>query len=444
MATIEKRPNGRKVIRYLDGLKRPKISIGKASMADAISAKTHIEKLIASRVSGGGIPPATAQWLADIPAALAARLAGLGLCEPRRAPESLSVAGFLADYFSRRTDVKRGTKTRWKQTRRNLCDYFGENTALTAITEGKAHDFRRWLLTHEGLANATTVKRVKDAKQFFEDALRHELITKNPFRSLKAADQSNSERSHFVPTDVAHAVLDACPDAQWRLIFALSRWGGLRCPSEHLALTWGDVNWERGRLRVPCVKTAGHEGKAERIIPLFDEIRRPLEEAFDAAEAGATFVVTRYRDTNANLRTQFLRIIRRAGVRPWPRLFNSLRASRSTELISQFPAHVATAWLGHSEKVARKHYWQVTDADYEAALNEGKTWGAELGAVEGNLGPESGVATNGEKLQSNASEAGEPSKTPGNTPIFKDTQLISSGCKPPRVTPTGLEPVLPA
>jgi hypothetical protein len=35
-------------------------------------------------------------------------------------------------------------------------------------------------------------------------------------------------------------VLEACPNAEWRLIFALSRFGGLRCPSEHLVLTWAD------------------------------------------------------------------------------------------------------------------------------------------------------------------------------------------------------------
>ncbi len=29
---------------------------------------------------------------------------------------------------------------------------------------------------------------------------------------------------------------------QWRLIFALSRYGGLRCPSEHLALRWGHID----------------------------------------------------------------------------------------------------------------------------------------------------------------------------------------------------------
>ena len=43
---------------------------------------------------------------------------------------------------------------------------------------------------------------------------------------------------------MAYKVLEACSEAQWRLLFALSHFGGLRCPSEHLALTLDAVDWE--------------------------------------------------------------------------------------------------------------------------------------------------------------------------------------------------------
>ena len=79
-------------------------------------------------------------------------------------------------------------------------------------------------------------------------------------------------------------------------------------------------------------------------------------------------MITRYRDTNANLRTQLLRIIAKAGLKPWPKLFQNLRASRATELAAEHPAHVAADWLGHSTTIADKHYWQVTDADFDRAI----------------------------------------------------------------------------
>ena len=35
---------------------------------------------------------------------------------------------------------------------------------------------------------------------------------------------------------------------------------------------------------------------------------------------------------NANLRSQFMKILARAGVKPWPKLFHNLRGTRQTEL----------------------------------------------------------------------------------------------------------------
>src|SRR6185312_9280451 len=94
---------------------------------------------------------------------------------------------------------------------------------------------------------ATVHKRMMNAKQFFADALDRELISKNPFPKLKGRVRSNRARDYFVSRDDAQKVLEACPDAQWRLLFALSRFGGLRCPSEHLGLRWGDIDWVRGK-----------------------------------------------------------------------------------------------------------------------------------------------------------------------------------------------------
>ncbi len=88
---------------------------------------------------------------------------------------------------------------------------------------------------------------------------------------------------------------------------------------------------------------------------MFPELRPYLDDAFEQASEGAHYVVTRYRTANANLRTQLLRIIRRAGVGTWERVFHNLRASRQTELEDSFPSHVLANWLGASPTIARKH-----------------------------------------------------------------------------------------
>lgn len=78
--------------------------------------------------------------------------------------------------------------------------------------------------------------------------------------------------------------------------------------------------------------------------------------------------IGRYREQNQNQRTQFGRILRRAGVQQWPKLFVNLRSSRETELNNEFPQHVGCKWLDNSPTVAMKHYLQITDAHFGAAV----------------------------------------------------------------------------
>ena len=111
-------------------------------------------------------------------------------------------------------------------------------------------------------------------------------------------------------------------------------------------------------------KTEHHEGKDTRQIPIFPELRPYLE---DAWEPEAEYVITRHRDANINLRTQLCRIIAKAGLTPWPKLFQNLRATRETELAETFPLHVVCEWIGNSQAVAKKHYLQVTDEHFAQA-----------------------------------------------------------------------------
>ena len=73
---------------------------------------------------------------------------------------------------------------------------------------------------------------------------------------------------------------------------------------------------------------------------------------------------------NSNLRTAFMRLLRRAGVPAWPRWFHSMRASRQTELQREFPIHVVCSWLGNSPQVAQLSYLLVTEDDLARAAGE--------------------------------------------------------------------------
>ena len=55
----------------------------------------------------------------------------------------------------------------------------------------------------------------------------------------------------------------------------------------------------------------------------FPELRPYLLEAFEQAEEGTEFVMRRYRDANANLRTQLQRIIGKADWKPGQNCFTT-------------------------------------------------------------------------------------------------------------------------
>ena len=81
---------------------------------------------------------------------------------------------------------------------------------------------------------------------------------------------------------------------------------------------------------------------------------------------------------NCNLNVRLRRIVKNAGLTAWPRIFHNLRSSRQTELAEIFPSHVVCAWLGNSEDIAKKHYYQVTDAHFAQAAASANPSAREL------------------------------------------------------------------
>ncbi|MGE0377389.1 MAG: tyrosine-type recombinase/integrase [Planctomycetaceae bacterium] len=217
----------------------------------------------------------------------------------------------------------------------------------------------------------TAQKECQIAAQFFRHAFRKGLIERNPCEGVTVGKAANDDRRVFVSRDVIRGVLDKCPNWQWRTVVALARYGGLRCPSEIALLRWSDVHWDAERFTVTSPKTKRY-GKGTRLVPIFPELRLFLDEAFCLATEGESWVVPMLGgNADKNLGTTFRKIIRRAGVRVWPKPFQNCRSSRQTELEQQYPTYVVCAWLGNTPAVAHKHYLTVTDEHFEAAARTG-------------------------------------------------------------------------
>ena len=361
MASIGKDPGGLRRILFVapDG-KRKTIRLGKCPQRTADAIKTKVEALVVASITGSPLEDEVARWVGGLDSTMADKLVSVGLVKSREPTAITTVAGFLTEYVSRRVDVKQATREVWRQIENNLLECFGGQRDLKTIDEPAAEDFKLFLQKKK-LSSTTIAKRLQFARQFFKSAVKRKLIASNPFADVAGKAVPKTDRQRFVTQEETARLLEACPNTDWRAIVALSRFGGLRCPSEVLSLQWQWIDWEHGRMRVYSPKTEHHAGKAHRDVPLFPELRAILEEAWDLAPEGAVYVVGNdaYRkaaDTatgwrNCNLRTQFGRILKKAGLEAWPRLFHAMRASRETELAAEYPIHVITAWLGNTPRM---------------------------------------------------------------------------------------------
>lgn len=389
MASIVNDPGGRRRIQFVapDG-KRPSIRLGKCSQRSAESVKYRVEQLLECLNLNRPMETDLAQWVKDLEPPLAKKLANVGLIPKPEGKTATTLGPFIQSYVKGRVDVKPATKEVWRQGENGLIEFFGAEKPIGEVTPGDADNYKRHLIGKK-LAPMTVRKRLQFATMIFRAAMRRRLIPESPFAdvSIKA---SMPDRSRFITSEETARMLAVCPNHHWRAIVALARYGGLRCPSEVLSVRWQDIDWENERIVVQSPKTEHHPGKECRTIPLFPELRPILEECFELA----VYVVDeRMRASaqgkagwrNCNLRTTFKKIVQRAGLAIWPRIFHNLRSSRQTELAERFPSHVVCSWLGNSEDIARKHYYQTTDAHFAEAMappiGSSIKSGAESGAL---------------------------------------------------------------
>lgn len=384
--------------------KRRMIRLGRMKAKAARTFLAHVETIICDRLVNRPHDSETAAWLGGLDETMVARLRAAGLAECVGLSQ-VTLGAFLERVFAA-LPGKPATRTFYGHTRRNLEEYFAAGRLLRDITAADADGWRTWLVKHEGLSPATVGRRVVAARTLWRKAVRWKLAAENPFEGVSGGHQTNESRKQFIPAEAVDKLMEAAPDAEWRTIIALARWGGIRTPSETFALRWQDIDWERGTIRVTCPKLAHREAFATRILPLFPELRGPLLTLFEEAEEGGSeYVIARHRLGSANLRTQLERLIARAGLKPWPRLFQNLRASRESELMREYDLSTVCRWIGNSPTVAARHY--ATSVDLDADFR--RAAGMEPGEAQ-------------QKAQQTAIAHTKQEETSGTRPTAEDTE----------------------
>jgi integrase len=435
MATIIQKPNKTIEIRFrnADGEVRS-LYPGKIPKRTAESIGSKIDHIVSRQIVGADPDRDVAEWLAELPAKLYRKFVNQGLAAPRiadveEAEPTVKLAPTIkewTDQYIKNHPGKASTVEQLEITARSFCKRFGNDRRIDAINAGDAEDFRKWLQSSgnerkafkTGLAEGTVRRRIGRCKQFFNSAIKHELITRNPFAGEASATGGNPERLVMVPAEWIEACIRKAPCEDWRIILAFARYAGMRSHETRIQ-KWEDIDLANNTMLVRSNKSP-----AVRRCPIFPELRPHLLRAREMAPEGAVYVQTRY-GVDDNILTTMVKIIEKAGLVPWQKPMQNLRATRETELLAHYPAKDVTSWLGNSPEVANNHYAMTMQASFERAITDGaKVLGVTAGTAKSRTANNAAsVADEGvEKTPLNPPPTVQEMAGKGETPKSSDSE----------------------
>jgi len=375
MAYVEPHAGGFRAVLYVRTVRR-RLWLGHITKSAARQLARHLEALNIARDTGTAPPLEAIRWTQSVCPRIQQQLAAFGLISqlPSASITETTLRPFLDAHISSRTDLRPRSISRLENAARHLVDRLGPAAALSAVTPADADRFARWV--RATFAHSHAGKLISDARQLFGAAIRERIIHANPFDAIDSSQRHQLGREAYI-TAADTAAIIALADPFFAALIACARFGGLRVPSEPLALEWSHVNWESSMLTVTSPKT--HRHTPTRVIPLFPALEPHLRHLSELAPPGSLFVFDRNRSTAAKVwRGRLESLITRAGVPKWPKLWQNLRASCRSDLEAQLPGFVVDAWMGHSAHVGRKHYTRVNDSHFAAATH---------GAIHGAIAP---------------------------------------------------------
>lgn len=377
MSSLSKHPKtGKYRINYRDLTGRQKsIMLPTDDCKMALQYRTLVDLLIEEQKTGERRKK-TDLLLCDISEDIRKRLVKAGLIKE---VEVWTVQRLFDEFLS----SQKGESTRIVRERaiRYFNAYFkNPNRHIDTITSQECVKFRDWIETakpfkgdKECLGSSTLSKMVNTIKQIFTYAVNRGYLGRNPFAVVKGGSMSNPERMFDVNQEMSEKILNACPDTRWRCIFVLARYIGLRIPSELVGLKWSDITWSdsensTGKIKITDPKRKIH-GKGFRVSPLWANVEAELSRLYHESQEGDIYVFSGVMK-NANLRTQYLKILKRAGVAGYPKAFQNLRSTCETDYCRKgVKPNMYTQWLGHSKKVSDEHYIQYNQTDFNDGVN---------------------------------------------------------------------------
>lgn len=340
---------------------RRSIYLGKITKKAAENVQKHIDRLLALNHVGQPPDSSIEEWLALCEPAFRLKLRESGLIARWSVPTDPPAIGSLWDtYLANRIDLAPSTLKGFKTAKIHVVAFF-QDRRICDISVGDAKQFALEMEHKHSSAHAKKI--VERLKQVLQNAVDFRLIKENPFDQVAIRSKLDKTRSHYLAEADATEILENFSTAQGRAIFVLARFAGLRIPHEPLSLKWHNIDFTKHRISIPAGTKTG-----ARIVPMVPIVYRHLIDLAELRDRSEWVFSTGRASAATTWRKWLESAIVLSNKTQWPKLWHNLRASCRTDWEEQFSSHVCDAWLGHSLRVAKDHYLQVTDDHWKKAI----------------------------------------------------------------------------
>lgn len=169
------------------------------------------------------------------------------------APESMKLSEFVENSLARTgSQIRQSTQTEYESAMKDFIDIIGDIDYQT-VTLRHGEQYRQKCLDR-GNAPATTAKKLRHLKRFFQLALDRKQLEEHPLKQVKAPRSPNKKVDVYKP-DECLRILKVAKERQtknsinWELLILVAFTTGMR-RAELLNATWRDVNFDEMTIEV--------------------------------------------------------------------------------------------------------------------------------------------------------------------------------------------------
>lgn len=357
MASIEERKSSSGisyvVVFYRNG-KKNKISLDSGyNRRDAENARLAVQGFLDAERKGEPLDRRTQSYFDTAPPDLIKRFGVLGFDVART---QLTIADIWKEFRAyEETTVKPSSIIHRETVYKRFQSFFPPDVKFDDLTPIRVQEFRDELV--KLYAPTTVAKSIVDLRTFGAWAIKRGYATSNPFKEVPTGKTGNRNRDFQVPAEWAPRILEACPTQNWRTLFCLWRFAGLR-QQEPMLLTRDSVDLSERKLRVYATKTERYEKGGFRTVPIVPILANELEAQLRVLPKNENYLI--FENRRKSFERGFQYILMQAGLTKWEKTFQNMRSSCENDWIAEgIPSHVVASWLGHSVKTQEAYYLRV-------------------------------------------------------------------------------------